>query len=272
MVRYEVAASLACITMDNPPVNGLSLALRAGLVEAFQRAADDPCVRAVVLSGSGRGFSAGGDIREFGTPASGATPGLSLHVHPLIEAMQKPVVAALHGLALGGGLETALACHFRVADADTRVGLPEVTLGTIPLSGTQRLPRLMPLPAALDLVLSGAIVRADTLAGTDVFDQIVAPGDALRVAREIAAAARDLPLVRRRALSPADGAIAAARARLDLAQAGTAYRVALDAIEAAYLAPDFDSGMRHARQLYDTLMASRAVSEARDRFFARPGE
>lgn len=272
MLRYNVAAGVACITMDNPPVNGLSVALRAALVLAFRRAADDIDVRAVVLSGNGRGFSAGGDIREFGTPAAGADPALSLHVHPVIEEMRKPVVAALHGLAVGGGLETALVCHYRVVEANTRIGFPEVNLGTIPLSGTQRLPRLMPLPAAIDLILSGELVLAEALADTALFDCIVPPGTALHTAMAMAQEVSALPLARHRTLSADDGAIAAARKQHVLAQASAAHLSALDALEAAYCAPDFDSGMRQARALYGALMASHAVSEARDRFFARPGK
>lgn len=267
MLRYETQAGVACITLDYPPVNGLSLALRRAIVTAFQRADADGAARAVVLCGSGRGFCAGGDISEFGTPAASAAPALSLDVHPVIEAMRKPVVAAIHGMAIGGGLETALVCHYRVVEGNARVGLPEVKLGTVPLSGTQRVPRLMPLSRAIDWILSGDIVRAEALADTAMFDRIVAPGEALRSALALAADARALPLVRQRPLSADGGALAAARKAF--ANGSAAQHGALDALAAAYEAPDFDSGMVQARKVYAALMASAAVTRARDRFFAK---
>lgn len=267
MLRYLVVGGVACLTLDNPPVNGLDLALRGAILDAFQRADDDAGVSAVVLSGGGRGFSAGGDIREFGTPAASAAPALSLQVHPVIEAMRKPVVAAIHGFALGGGLETALVCHYRVVEATAKIGLPEVNIGTIPLSGTQRLPRLMPLCTALDLILTGKIALADTLADTALFDRIVPSGAALRTAIALASSVSALPLVRQRGLAPDAGAIADARRQLLERQASVACHKALDAVAAAYAASDFDCGMREARALYASLMASDAVISARDRFF-----
>lgn len=270
MVRYEVAHGVACISLNSPPVNGLNLALRSALVSAFRCADTDASVRAVVFSGDGKGFCGGGDIQEFGTAAASAAPALSLHVHPVVEGMSKPVIAAIHGFALGGGLETALVCHYRIVEAGTRIGLPEVNLGTIPLSGTQRLPRLMPLPKAIDLILSGKLLLAEALRSTALFDSVVLPGTAVSHALFLAKKISGLPLVRDRPLSVDDGAIAAARALLLQApQPNLAAHNALDAIQAAYTAPDFDSGMNHARALYADLMASDAVRLARDGFFAK---
>src|SRR5215472_915596 len=132
---------IAVITTDNPPVNALKHEVRAGLAQALRQARDDVAVKAVVIACAGRTFFAGADITEFGKPPQ--APGLG-EVIAAIENMPKPVVAALHGTALGGGFEVALACHFRVAALGARVGLPEVKLGLLPgAGGTQRLPRLV---------------------------------------------------------------------------------------------------------------------------------
>ncbi len=142
---------VAVVTMENPPVNALKHELRAGLIEALKQI-KDPAIKAVVLTGAGRAFSAGADISEFGKPLQ--PPGLH-EVIAAIEATPKPVVAAIHGTALGGGLELALACHYRVADRGARVGLPEIKLGILPgAGGTQRLPRLIGPEKALEAIAS----------------------------------------------------------------------------------------------------------------------
>jgi enoyl-CoA hydratase/carnithine racemase len=152
-------AELAIVTIDNPPVNALKHEVRAGLAEAMQQARDDHAVAAVVLAGAGRGFSAGADITEFGKPTQ--PPGLG-EVIAAIEAMPKPVVAAIHGVALGGGLELALACTLRLAAPKARLGLPEIKLGLTPgYGGTQRLPRLIGAAHALDMILTGRMVGAE---------------------------------------------------------------------------------------------------------------
>src|ERR1700738_1192337 len=155
---------VAVVTADNPPVNALKHEVRAGLTEALAQACDDDAVRAVVIACAGRTFFAGADITEFGKPPQAP----SLHdVTAASEAMPKPVVAALHGPALGGGFELALACHFRVAVPGARVGLPEVKLGLLPgAGGTQRLPRLIGPEKALKMIVSGDPIEArKTLAG-----------------------------------------------------------------------------------------------------------
>src|SRR6185503_993881 len=132
--EYQARGAVAVITLDNPPVNGLGHALRRDLAAGLDRAAADPAVQAVVLVGAGKGFSGGADIKEFGTPKMTAEP--SLHtVIRAVEASTKPVVAAIHGVAMGGGLELALACHYRVAGAGAQVALPEVKLGLLPGAG-----------------------------------------------------------------------------------------------------------------------------------------
>ncbi len=148
------------LSIDNPPVNGLGAAVRRGLAEELERALADADVDAIVIAGRGKMFCAGADIREFGQDPPPDTPHLP-DVIDAIEASTKPVVAAIHGVAAGGGLELALGCHARVASSDARVGLPEVTLGIIPgAGGTQRLPRLIGVEAALELIVSGKLIPA----------------------------------------------------------------------------------------------------------------
>src|SRR5215207_1203101 len=154
-VDYRLDRGVAVITFSNPPVNGLSHALRADLAATIQRAQADPESRAVVLAGEGGLFSAGADIREFGTPASTAEPTLRQLID-MVEASAKPVVAAIAGACLGGGLELALGAHYRVASADARLGLPEVKLGLLPgAGGTQRLPRLVGVERAIEMITGG---------------------------------------------------------------------------------------------------------------------
>src|SRR5690606_38769605 len=153
VVQRELHGRVLLVTIDNPPVNALSAAVRAGLLAAIQAAATDSQVGAVVLAGRGRNFIAGADIREFGKPA--VSPSLP-EVCDALESSEKPVIAAIAGAALGGGLEVAMAAHFRVAVPGAKLGLPEVALGLLPgAGGTQRLPRLIGAKAALDIMLSG---------------------------------------------------------------------------------------------------------------------
>jgi enoyl-CoA hydratase len=270
LLECEVADGIAFITLCRPPVNSFSIGLRRELLAALERVACTPAVEAVVLSGAGRGFCAGGDIHEFGTPDVLAEPRLTLHLHPYIESLAKPVVVALHGFAIGGGLETAMVCHGRVACADTRIALPEVKLGVIPLSGTQRLPRLIGLDAALDMILSAQTRLARDFEGTPMFDRIVGAADiaglreaACAVAREILARGRPYPLVRNLSVaSVAPGAVlAAARERLLQSNAGDAQQGALEAIGAAVQLQDFEAGLRAANAICERLLASDEVRQ-----------
>lgn len=172
--RYE---DILVVTIDHPPVNALSAAVRAGLARAVSQARDDAQVRAILLTGSGKAFIAGADIREFGKPPQ--PPSLP-EVCNLIEASPKPVVAVLHGAALGGGLEVALAAHYRVALPGAKLGLPEVNLGLLPgAGGTQRAPRLMGAQAALDLMLSGRHLSAQDALAAGLVDAVADGDDAL---------------------------------------------------------------------------------------------
>lgn len=282
-VSFCLREEVALLTMDNPPVNGLCHSIRLGLVEAFEHAIAEPAVRAIVLAGAGRAFSAGGDIREFGTAAASAAPALSLQVHPVIENSPKPTIAAIHGLAMGGGLETAMVCHFRVAAVDAKIALPEIKLGLIPLSGTQRLPRAIGLEAAIDFILSARTKLAREFARDTLFDVLV-DGDAQRVVEEAVQFARDLserraagtidrlPLIRDRIIPGDAAADTLARARVNAIDAGPAAVAAVEAIAAAVEAGDFDAGMASARSIYDRLSTSDEVRKQRERFFAKRGK
>ena len=153
VVRFEVEDGIGLITVDNPPVNALGPGVSEGITAAVERGEADPSVRAMVLMGAGRSFIAGADIRRFGKPRE--TP--ARRSYDALEGSSKPVVAAIHGYALGGGLEHALCCTWRIAVPGAKVGLPEVLIGIIPGGGgTQRLPRLVGPKAALEMIASGA--------------------------------------------------------------------------------------------------------------------
>jgi 3-hydroxyacyl-CoA dehydrogenase len=185
IVHYELRREIAIITADNPPVNALSQPVRAGLLKAFQAAAESGC-KAIVLACDGRTFFAGADISEFGKPP--ADPWLPELLN-FIEASEVPVIAAIHGTALGGGLETAMACHYRLADPRAKLGLPEVSLGLLPgAQGTQYAPRLVGVEAALDLMVSGKPVSAQQALEMGLVDRLADDGlmpSALTFAQEL---------------------------------------------------------------------------------------
>ena len=183
-VNYENKNGIGVITVDNPPLNALSRGVRDGLLAAIRQAEADDSARAIVLTGAGQTFSAGADITEFDSPLKGTEIN---QICAAIEESPKPIVAALHGTSLGEGLEIALACHYRVASKDARLGLPEVKLGLIPGGGgTQRLPRLTGAKAALDLIISGEPVSAEAAKKAGFVDEI-ADGDAVAAAIALAA-------------------------------------------------------------------------------------
>ena len=180
-VAYAKEGTVAVLTIDNPPVNALNVAIVTGLRDRMRQALDDTGVKAVVVTGAGRAFIAGADISEFGKPRPKDAPQL-FEVVEQLEASPKPVVAAINGIALGGGLETALGCHYRVMAPGARVGLPEVTLGIIPgACGTQRLPRLVGARTALDLIVNAKQVSAAEALKLGLIDQ-VAEGDVVKAA------------------------------------------------------------------------------------------
>ncbi len=270
----ESRAGIAVITVDNPPVNALKHEVRAGLAEALQQVRDDPSVEGVVIACEGRTFFAGADITEFGKPPQ--PPGLG-EVIAQIEAMPKPVVAALHGTALGGGFEVALACHFRVAAPTARVGLPEVKLGLLPgAGGTQRLPRLIGPEKALRMIVTGEPVGAAEARADGIIDEIV-EGDlmatAVSFARRVIAEKRPLQKVRDR-----DDNLVAARANpkaFDEAAAALTRRLrgrdapaaCIEAVRNAFTLP-FEEGLRREGELFRKLVAGDQSKAQRHIFFA----
>src|SRR5215470_77895 len=181
LVRYHVTDRVAVITIDNPPVNALSPAVWEGIDQAVQRAVADPAAEAIVLIGAGTTFIAGADIKVFDTlKTKDDSFARSAGTHALLRRLEdaaKPLVAAIHGNALGGGLEVAQACHFRVATKDAKVGQPEVLLGIIPgAGGTQRLPRLCGAKLALEMCTDGKPVPAPRALEAGIVDHIVSDG------------------------------------------------------------------------------------------------
>jgi 3-hydroxyacyl-CoA dehydrogenase len=259
---YSVRDGIAVLTMDNPPVNSLGLELRRDLVAGLERANADPGVSAVVLIGSSAGFSGGADIREFGTPKAIAHPHLRSVIES-IEANSKPVIAAVGKLAMGGGLELALGCHYRVGAAGAKIALPEVKLGLLPgAGGTQRLPRLLGAETALNMIVSGATVASEKLRDTPLFDAFT-DGDlleaALAFARRIADSRTEgIKRVRDIRLSMPNHEAFFQFARNTVKAAAGPYPAPLacvDAVAAAFDRP-FVEGMKRERELFAALMQS----------------
>jgi 3-hydroxyacyl-CoA dehydrogenase len=274
LVSFEKQGSVGVITVNNPPVNALAQGVRQGLIESLARGIDDPGVSAMVIIGGGRTFIAGADIREFGKPPQPP----DLHsVLEKIESSPKPVVAAIHGTALGGGLEVCLACHYRVAVAAGQVGLPEVKLGLLPgAGGTQRLPRLIGAEAALRMIVSGDPVRAPRAKELGIVDEVV--GEDLRagaVAFAEKLVAEKKPL---RKISAADDKLQAARQNPTLfetfkksiereARGYLAPFKCIEAVQAAVTLP-FAEGLKRERQLFQECMASPQSKGQIHAFFA----
>ena len=201
--EYKVHGDVAVITLNNPPVNGLGHATRLALAQGVEQAGNDPSVKAIVITGAGKAFSGGADIKEFDSPKATAQP-ILMSVILMVENSPKPVVAAVHSVAMGGGLELALGCHYRIAAPGAQIALPEVKLGLIPgAGGTMRLPRVLGVETALNMIVSGEPVKSEVLAqlpGQKLFDRMAASretllDEAIAFARSVADT-RPLPLVR----------------------------------------------------------------------------
>ncbi|WP_395684972.1 3-hydroxyacyl-CoA dehydrogenase NAD-binding domain-containing protein [Caenimonas koreensis] len=201
--EYKVHGDVAVITMNNPPVNGLGYSTRVGITDGLAKAIADDSVKSIIITGAGRAFSGGADIKEFGTSKAVAEPNL-LSVILALEASPKPTIAAMHSVAMGGGLELALGCSYRICAPGTSIALPEVKLGLIPgAGGTMRLPRVLGVETALNMIVSGEPVKSELLAqqpGQKLFDKMASSAEslaeeALAYARSVADA-RPLPLVR----------------------------------------------------------------------------
>ena len=265
--EYQVHGDVAVITMNNPPVNGLGLSTRQGIAAGLEKAEADPAVKAIVLTGAGKAFSGGADIREFGSPTALAEPNL-LSVILAAENASKPVVAAVHSVAMGGGLELALGCHYRIAAPGTSVALPEVTLGLIPgAGGTQRLPRAIGVEAALNMIVSGEPVKSEMLAmlpGQKLFDKMAASPEslaeeAMALAREMAAKHADgSPLPKLRNLPCkhplGDAYFQFARNMVKgMSKNFPAPAKCVDVVESA-TKKKFDEGMAYEREIFINLM------------------
>jgi len=271
-VRLERDGPIGLVIIDNPPVNAISQAVRQGLQQAFSAAAADDDIEAVVLLCDGRTFIAGADLAEFDAPMGEPT----CHtVFAVMEALDKPVVAALHGTALGGGLETALACHYRVADKAARVGFPEINLGIVPgAGGTQRLPRVVGVRNALSMFLSGAPVAAEQALEWGLVDAVT-DGDlrtfAIDYANTLLADGRgarrasDVVIERDAELN---AFIAAERERVATRMPGREVPgMDIDAVEAAIDLP-FDQGLRRETEISDASLETVESKAMRRLFFA----
>ncbi len=267
LVGYSTQDNVAVLTVNNPPVNALSPGVPQGVAAGVERANADEAIHAVVLIGSGRTFIAGADIKEFGKIVSGEK-GAEVSLNPLlngIEASEKPVVCAIHGTALGGGLETAMACHYRVAVPEAQVGQPEVKLGIIPgAGGTQRLPRLCGVAKAAEICASGRMVSAQEALESGILDKLV-EGDllegAIAFARERAASGE--PPRRTRDISDRFGDKAQyepmlAGIRQECAKRARGMTAPLKNVEAVELAPTlpFEEGLEAEAKIFQECLFS----------------
>ena len=265
--EYKVIGDVAVITLSNPPVNGLGLSTRVGITDGLTQANADAAVKSIVITGGGKAFSGGADIREFGSPKAVQEPNL-LSVIKACENSSKPVLAALHSVAMGGGLELALGCHYRIAAPGCKVALPEVKLGLIPgAGGTQRLPRVIGVEPALNMIVSGEAINSEMLAmlpGQKLFDRMSTSAEslaaeALAYAKELAAQHADgaaLPLVRNLPCKHPQGDAYFQFARnmvKGMAKNFPAPPKCVDAVEAA-TQKKFEDGMVFEREIFTNLM------------------
>ncbi len=274
---YEVHGDIAVITLNNPPVNGLGYATRKGITDGIERANADAAVKAIVITGAGGAFSGGADIKEFGTDKALQEPNL-LSVISTVENSAKPVVAAIHTVCMGGGLELALGCHYRIAAPGCNAALPEVKLGLVPgAGGTQRLPRVLGVEAALNIIVSGEPVKSELIGsfpGQKLFDKMAASAEslaeeALAFARSVADA-RPLPLVRNLPCKHPEGDAYFQFARnmvKGMAKNLPAPAKCVDAVEAA-TKRKFADGMAYEREIFIGLMWTPESRALRHIFFS----
>src|SRR3954465_1748870 len=275
--NYEVRGNIAVITLNNPPVNGLGFETRKATAAGIEQAENDAAVKAVVITGAGKAFSGGADIKEFGSPKATTEPNL-LSVILAVEKSAKPVVAAVHSVCMGGGLELALGCHYRIAAPGTSVALPEVKLGLIPgAGGTMRLPRVLGVEPALNMIVSGEPVKSEMLAqlpGQKLFDKMATAPESLQeeaiaFARSVANA-RPLPLVRnlpsRHPMGDAYFQFARNMVK-GMARNFPAPAKCVDAVEAS-TRKKFDDGMAYEREIFTALMFTPESRALRHLFMA----
>lgn len=269
--EYQVNGAVAVITLNNPPINGLGLSTRTALVEGIVRAQDDAAVKAIVITGAGTAFSGGADIREFNSPKVLAEP--SLHsVISAVENSTKPVIAAIHSVCMGGGLELSLGCHYRVAVAGAQIALPEVKLGLLPgAGGTQRLPRAVGLEMALNMIVSGAPIVSEKLANSGLIDQMI-EGELLQGALAFAnkvADVRPLPKVRDRQIDYPNHEAFLQSSRNTVKAAAGPFPAPLKCVEAvaAAVTLKFEEGLALERELFVGLAQTTESKALRHAFF-----
>ncbi|MFN5049928.1 3-hydroxyacyl-CoA dehydrogenase NAD-binding domain-containing protein [Roseateles sp.] len=273
---YEVRGEIAVITLNNPPVNGLGFETRRAAAEGIARAEADAAVQAVVITGAGKAFSGGADIREFGSPKAMAEPNLPSLI-AVVENCSKPVVAAIHSVCMGGGLELALGCHYRVAAPGAKIALPEVKLGLLPgAGGTQRLPRALGVEPALNMIVSGEPVASELLAqvpGQKLFQKII-EGDllagAIAYAQEVAAL-RPLPKVRELKARHAEPQAFFQFARNMVGAQSRNFPAplrCLEAVAASVFSKSFEEGIKAEREGFAALMQTPESKALRHAFFA----
>lgn len=276
LVKFDVEDGIGVITVDNPPVNALSPGVPEGILESVAKGNKDPNVKAMVLIGAGRSFIAGADIRQFGKGAKRL--GIGERPVDVLEKSEKPIVAAIHGFALGGGLETAMACNYRIAKKSTKVGLPEVLIGLLPGGcGTQRLPRLVGPKIALEMITSGRHVPAEEAKGYGILDALVDDKadlriEAIKFAKSIADK-RPMPIVSKMTTKFDEykndpGMFDAMRKSLARKSKGQpAVEANISAVEAAVTLP-YEQGILRERELFAPLENSDASKGLRYAFFA----
>jgi len=271
---YVVNGSVAVITLNNPPVNGLGLATRTAAVDGLRRALADDAVAAIVILGAGKAFSGGADIKEFNSPKALAEPSLHTLIR-VVEESNKPTIAAIHAVCMGGGLELALGCNYRVVLPGAQIALPEVKLGLLPgAGGTQRLPRVVGLELALNMIVSGTPVLSENLAGTALFDAVFAPGaDLLGCAVAFAgkvAAIRPLPKVRERQVDYPNHEAFLQFTRNTVKAMSGPFPAPLECVDtvAASLTHRFDDGLAFERERFLHLIQTPQSKSLRHAFFA----
>ncbi|WP_343639331.1 3-hydroxyacyl-CoA dehydrogenase NAD-binding domain-containing protein [Roseateles sp.] len=272
---YEVRGQIAVITLNNPPVNGLGHATRLAVAEGVEQAENDPAIKAIVITGAGKAFSGGADIREFGSPKALAEPNLGSLINR-VEACTKPVVAAIHSVAMGGGLELALGCHYRVTAPGAKIALPEVKLGLLPgAGGTQRLPRALGVEPALNMIVSGEPVASEQLAqvpGQVLFQKVI-DGDLIDGAVQFAmdiADKRPLPRVRDIKAQHPEAQAFFQFARNTVGAMAKNFPAPLQCVEtvANAVSMKFEDGMRAEREAFQQLMLTPESKALRHAFFA----
>ncbi|MBB3119961.1 3-hydroxyacyl-CoA dehydrogenase NAD-binding domain-containing protein [Pseudoduganella violacea] len=271
---YAVHGSVAVITLNNPPVNGMGLVTRTAAVAGLRQAQEDPAVKAIVITGAGKAFSGGADIKEFNSPKALTEPTL----HTLIRTAEdsvKPVVAAIHSVCMGGGLELSLGCNYRVALPGAQIALPEVKLGLLPgAGGTQRLPRVLGLERALNMIVSGNPVPSEKLADSALFDAVFPAGTNLIEAAvafaEKIADVRPLPKVRERKVDYPNHEAFLQFTRNTVKTVAGPFPAPLECVEtvAAAVTMKFEDGLKFERERFMHLIQTSESKSLRHAFFA----